>query len=63
MPVVTGLLAAHVAFLLHGVSWTVTLLQVVLHTNRPSADLQRQTHNTVRMQSQKKLGENYDVRN
>lgn len=40
-PVVTRLLAAHVAFLLHGVSWTVTLLQAVLHTHRLSTDLQR----------------------
>lgn len=38
---VTGLLAAHVAFLLHGVSWTVTLLQAVLHTHGLRADLQR----------------------
>lgn len=38
---VTGLLAAHVAFLLHGVSWTVTLLKAVLHTHGLRADLQR----------------------
>lgn len=38
---VTRLLAAHVAFLLHGVSWTITLLQTVLHTHRLSTDLQR----------------------
>lgn len=35
----TRLLAAHVAFLLHVVSWTVTLLQAVLHTHRLSTDL------------------------
>lgn len=40
---ITRLLAAHVAFLLHGVSWTVTLLQVELHTDRLSAELQKET--------------------
>lgn len=33
-----GLLAAHVALLLHGVSWTVTLLQAVLQAHRLSTD-------------------------
>lgn len=38
---VTGLLAAHAAFLLRGVSGTVALLQAVLHTHGLCTDLQR----------------------
>lgn len=37
----TGLLAAHVAFVLRRVSGTVALLQAVLHTHRLRADLER----------------------
>ncbi len=44
---VTGLLAAHVALLLHGVSWTITLLQAVLQTHRLSADLQREPETLI----------------
>lgn len=40
--VVTRLLAAHVAFLLHGVSWTVALLQAVLHAHWLRTDLHRE---------------------
>lgn len=40
---ITGLLAAHVAFLLCRISGAIALLQAVLHTHRLCADLQRPT--------------------
>lgn len=44
---VTGLLAAHVAFLLGRFSGTVALLQAVLHAHGLRADLRRSTHSAA----------------
>lgn len=52
---VTGLLAAHVAFLLHGVSWTVTLLQAVLQAHRVSADLQTGPETIIKKKTLKEI--------
>lgn len=51
---ITRLLAAHVAFLLHGVSRTVALLQVVLYTDRLCADLPEKQRIHQDIQAEKK---------